>query len=75
MMRSMVLKINGEITTKKNKGKKICPFIKESYKDCYITNMVSRNTESVIYYCGGNFEECAVYKSYAHGNKSEAEVL
>lgn len=71
----MVLNINGDRKTIKKEGRIICPYIQEAYKDCYITNMGSLNTESVIYYCGGNFQECVVYKSYAHGNKVEADIF
>jgi hypothetical protein len=40
-----------------------CPFIDEPFDHCYCSDMNSLSTTSVIFYCGGNFEECEIYKS------------
>lgn len=52
---------------------KLCPFVNEPFSDCYIFNMKSQNTEAAIYYCGGHFEECEIYKRHAveTGGKNE----
>lgn len=42
--------------------RKRCPFISDPFKDCYCADMQSVNAVRAIYYCGGNFEECAIYK-------------
>ncbi len=56
-----------ETILKKNDSRKLCPFIEESFEDCYITNMKSQNTESIIYYCGGDFQKCEMYKRHKLG--------
>lgn len=58
-------KMREEITRHTAKEKRLCPFIDEPFDDCYIKNMISLNTEAVINYCGGNFEECPIYKRHA----------
>ncbi len=42
--------------------KRICPFAQSPLEDCLVTNMESRHVEEIIYYCGGNFEQCEIYK-------------
>jgi len=58
-------KMTEEIRKVVLKEKRLCPFIDEPFDDCYIKNMISLNTESVINYCGGNYEECKIYKRHA----------
>jgi hypothetical protein len=56
---------NGEPETKtlnKVSGERLCPFYQEPCKDCLGFDTTSPNMESLIYYCGGNFKECKVYK-------------
>lgn len=53
-----------------NRG--LCPYIKNPHKDCYCSEMQSQSSEVMIYYvdiCGGNFEDCEIYKRL---NKNEA---
>ncbi len=38
-----------------------CPFIKDSFRECYCTDMNSLKADEAIYYCGGHYEECAIY--------------
>lgn len=45
--------------------KKPCPFIQEPYDDCLCANMLSQNIEAAIYYCGGNFKKCEIYKRWS----------
>ncbi len=45
--------------------KRACPFIQEPYDDCLCASMLSRNIEAAIYYCGGNFKKCEIYKRWS----------
>jgi hypothetical protein len=45
-----------------------CPLISHCLNDCYCTNLISQNTEAVVYYCGGKYEECEVYRTYIREN-------
>lgn len=57
---------NRERETAKN-SKRFCPFVEDPFEDCYILHTGSRYTESTIKYCGGNFEECAIYQKNTKG--------
>ncbi len=48
--------------TKQAVFKNLCPFVTETFDDCYCVSMDSRKIEAAIYYCGGNFEKCETYK-------------
>lgn len=39
-----------------------CPFIEDPSDECYCLNMSSQKIEAAIYFCGGNFDTCAIYK-------------
>ncbi|MCM2359910.1 MAG: hypothetical protein NDI77_17295 [Geobacteraceae bacterium] len=39
-----------------------CPFILSPFDDCFVVGLNSQNIKLAIYYCGGNFEECEVYR-------------
>jgi hypothetical protein len=43
-------------------ARRVCPFIQELSEDCFCLEMNSLNIESLIYYCGGKFEQCRIYK-------------
>lgn len=45
-------------------GRVVCPFAQNPFNDCYVRNMTSLNIEDTIYYCGGHFEECEIYKKH-----------
>ncbi len=47
---------------------KLCPLVREPQPECFCFNLTSRNAEAAIYYCGGNFAECEIYRS-RHGEK------
>jgi len=53
----------GEITKREVAFKRKCPLIMELYDYCYCKRMDSLNVKNVILYCGGNFEECDIYKN------------
>jgi len=42
--------------------KRQCPFVEEPFDDCYCVSTNSMNVKGVIYYCGGNFENCEIYR-------------
>ena len=39
-----------------------CPFIKNSFPECYCNDMSSLKADEAIYYCGRHFEECPIYR-------------
>lgn len=43
-------------------SERLCPFIGRLYKECYSTEMDSGKVEDAIHYCGGNYEECEIYR-------------
>jgi len=44
----------------------LCPFIKTPpCKDCYCVKLDSISTEAILYYCGRNFQECEIYRSFS----------
>ena len=42
--------------------KKSCPFIAESFSECYCNSMSSLKAEDALYYCGKNYVKCPIYK-------------
>ncbi|GBE01773.1 hypothetical protein BMS3Bbin06_01142 [bacterium BMS3Bbin06] len=40
----------------------MCPFIDDPINECYCINLNSQTAESVLYYCGGLYRECKIYK-------------
>ena len=50
---------------------RICPFIQKPPSiNCYCVKLDSLSIEATIYYCGGNFLECEIYKSVFSKSKS-----
>lgn len=45
--------------------KTVCPFINKPFEGCYCTSTSSLNTEAIINYCGGNFNQCDIYRKFA----------
>ena len=41
---------------------KHCPFVTDPLDECFITGLSSQDVDMAIYYCGGNFEECKIYR-------------
>lgn len=41
-----------------------CPLVQDPLDECYCLNVSSLTAEETIYYCGENFEECAIYQGY-----------
>jgi len=41
-----------------------CPFLRKPFEECYCSHMNSQSTEKMIKFCGGNFEECEIYKKH-----------
>ena len=39
-----------------------CPFVKDPFDECFVTGINSQNIDQAIYYCGGHFEECEIYR-------------
>jgi hypothetical protein len=47
--------------------KRLCPFTRDPYDECFIIHTESKYTESIIKFCGGNYEECEIYKRNLKG--------
>lgn len=45
--------------------KMLCPFIVAPFEECYCASTSSLHTEFAIQYCGGNFEDCEIYRKYS----------
>ncbi len=43
-------------------SKRLCPFIKRPSDDCYCIKLTSQDVEKAVFYCGGHFELCEIYK-------------
>lgn len=41
--------------------KKSCPFIGNSFSECYCNSMSSLQAEDALYYCGNHYSECQIY--------------
>jgi hypothetical protein len=52
--------------------KRQCPFVEEPFDDCYCVSMNSMNVKGVIFYCGGNFENCEIYRRSMKLNTRES---
>lgn len=50
---------------KNTPGRMLCPFIGAPFEECFCASTSSLHTESAIRYCGGNFEECEIYRKYS----------
>lgn len=46
--------------------KRLCPFVQSPLDDCFLTSMESQNIEKILDYCGGNYEQCDIYKKNSH---------
>ena len=49
----------------------LCPFIETPSEECYIATMDSRMIERAIFYCGGKYEECDIYRVLAKKRRQE----
>ncbi|MDA8164227.1 MAG: hypothetical protein M0017_04250 [Desulfobacteraceae bacterium] len=45
-------------------GRRQCPWVKAPFEECFCRRMNSLSTEAIIYYCGGNFSECEIYRRH-----------
>ncbi len=48
-------------------NKILCPFLLKPFEGCYCASTSSLDTESTIFYCGGNFEKCDIYRKHMEG--------
>ena len=46
--------------------KKSCPFIGNSFSECYCNSMNSLQAEDALYYCGRNYMQCPIYENRSH---------
>ena len=54
--------------------KKSCPFINQSFNECYCNSMSSLQAEEALYYCGKNYRECPIYENKSHLMIEAADV-
>lgn len=52
-----------------------CPFIEDSFRECYCNDMRSLKTDEAIYYCGKHFEECPIYGEKAANHITAGKKL
>ena len=41
---------------------KLCPLVKNPFRDCYCINLSSNNINFAIHYCGNHYRTCEVFK-------------
>ncbi|MBI3753528.1 MAG: hypothetical protein HY266_05700 [Deltaproteobacteria bacterium] len=46
----------------KKSKRKICPFVQDADDNCYCVKMDSKSTMAMIYYCGGQFKKCEIFR-------------
>ncbi|HWR88855.1 MAG TPA: hypothetical protein VN260_01220 [Dissulfurispiraceae bacterium] len=51
---------------KQTVGRRVCPFAENPLDDCLLLKMDSQHVEDAIYYCGGHFQECSIYRRHVH---------
>lgn len=44
-------------------GKGRCPLIDEALPQCYCSDTRSMAIDDIIYYCGRNYRQCAIYQN------------
>jgi len=54
--------VNREVPHMTLSNKKSCPFIGNSFSECYCNSMSSLKAEDALYYCGKNYMICSIYK-------------
>lgn len=42
-----------------------CPFIQEPYDNALCSSMLTQSIENAMYYCGGHFEQCDIYRRWS----------
>jgi hypothetical protein len=40
-----------------------CPFLDGTCEECYVVNPTSETVGRVIFYCGGEYERCEIYRN------------
>ncbi len=58
----------------KHGEKKFCPLIEDTYDGCYCSILNSSTIGDAIYYCGGHFEECKIYKKIMENSKNKTVI-
>jgi hypothetical protein len=43
---------------------RLCPFVYNPLEGCLCLKMGSQNIDSILYYCGGGFDRCDLYRNY-----------
>ena len=61
-------KIKPQLLKRDFSYKKSCPFIEESFSECYCNSMNSLQAKDALYYCAKNYVECPIYKKRSHLN-------
>lgn len=56
------------LESQKDESAEKCPLLPQYLEGCYCTNLISQNTEAAIRFCGGNYQECDVYKRIVRDN-------
>jgi hypothetical protein len=48
-------------------GKGPCPCVRAPSPECWCADQRSQSGENTVYYCGGHFEECEIYRRLMSG--------
>ncbi len=51
-----------ELQEHATRSKRLCPFIKRPFDECYCIKLTSQDVEKAVFYCGRHFELCEIYK-------------
>lgn len=51
----------------------VCPFVANPMPDCHCAQMTSLRIPHILDRCGGNFENCEIYRRQQHQPISEVE--
>lgn len=54
--------------TSHSQGRKICPLVQVPYSNCFCVNLTSSSAEAAIYFCGGHYEKCDIFKKHQNLN-------
>lgn len=46
-----------------------CPFVEQPFDDCFVNEVNSQNIGRVLYFCGGHFEECDIFRQRTMSNR------
>jgi adenosylmethionine-8-amino-7-oxononanoate aminotransferase len=61
----------GGSTSALTRGRRLCPFVSKPFNECFCSDTGSASAEAAIRVCGGDFENCEIYKRMKRENKPQ----